>query len=39
MDAFSLQPAAGAQGELLGVMMTKEYYKQKNEKKKEDNYS
>src|SRR5919109_5133588 len=34
MDAFSLQPAAGAQGELLGVMMTKAYYKQKNEKRK-----
>src|SRR5919112_3524895 len=33
MDAFSLQPAAGAQGELLGVMMTKAYYKQKNEKR------
>ncbi|MGA8564665.1 MAG: hypothetical protein WB587_07905, partial [Nitrososphaeraceae archaeon] len=25
MDAFSLQPAAGAQGELLGVMITKAY--------------
>jgi glycine cleavage system P protein (glycine dehydrogenase) subunit 2 len=34
MDAFSLQPAAGAQGELLGVMITKAYYKQKNEKRK-----
>jgi glycine dehydrogenase subunit 2 len=34
MDAFSLQPAAGAQAELLGVMMTKAYYKQKNEKRK-----
>jgi glycine dehydrogenase subunit 2 len=33
MDAFSLQPAAGAQGELLGVMITKAYYKQKNEKR------
>ena len=34
MDAFSLQPAAGAQGELLGVMITKAYFKQKNEKRK-----
>ena len=34
MDAFSLQPAAGAQGELLGIMITKSYYKQKNEKKR-----
>src|SRR5215212_7559767 len=33
MDAFSLQPAAGAQGELLGVMITKAHYKQKNEKR------
>ena len=33
MDAFSLQPAAGAQAELLGVMITKAYYKQKNEKR------
>ena len=33
MHAFSLQPAAGAQGELLGIMMTKAYYKQKNEKR------
>ena len=33
MDAFSLQPAAGAQGELLGVMITKAYYKQKHEKR------
>src|SRR5688500_18336484 len=28
MDAFSLQPAAGAQGELLGVMIAKTYFKQ-----------
>jgi glycine dehydrogenase subunit 2 len=34
MDAFSLQPAAGAQGELLGVMIAKAYFKQKNEKRK-----
>jgi glycine dehydrogenase subunit 2 len=33
MDAFSLQPGAGAQGELLGVMITKAYYKQKHEKR------
>src|SRR5919112_1552349 len=33
MDAFSLQPAAGAHAELLGVMITKAYYKQKNEKR------
>ncbi len=33
MDAFSLQPAAGAQGELLGIMMTKAYYRQKSEKR------
>src|ERR671925_501016 len=32
MDAFSLQPAAGAQSELLGVMITKAYYKQRDEK-------
>ena len=34
MDAFSLQPAAGAQGELLGVMIAKAYFQQKNEKRK-----
>ena len=34
MDAFSLQPAAGAQGELLGVMIAKAYFRQKNEKRK-----
>ena len=33
MDAFSLQPAAGSQGELLGVMIAKAYYKQKKEKR------
>lgn len=33
MDAFSLQPAAGSQGELLGVMIAKAYYKQKSEKR------
>lgn len=34
MDAFSLQPAAGAQAELLGVMLTKAYFKQKNQKQR-----
>lgn len=29
MDVFSLQPAAGAQGELLGVMITKAHFEQK----------
>ena len=33
MDAFSLQPAAGAQGELLGLLITKAYFKQKGEKR------
>ena len=33
MDAFSLQPAAGAQGELLGIMIAKAYFRQKNEKR------
>jgi glycine dehydrogenase subunit 2 len=33
MDAFSFQPAAGAQSELLGVMITKAYYKQNKEKR------
>ena len=33
MDAVSLQPAAGAQGELLGTTIAKEYFKQKNEKR------
>jgi glycine dehydrogenase subunit 2 len=33
MDRFSLQPAAGAQGELLGVMIAKAFYKQKDEKR------
>src|SRR5438093_7256655 len=34
MDDFSLQAAAGSQSELIGVMMTKAYYKEKNEDKK-----
>ncbi|HZA99686.1 MAG TPA: aminotransferase class V-fold PLP-dependent enzyme, partial [Nitrososphaera sp.] len=33
MDDFSLQPSAGAQGELLGVMMAKAYFRQKGEKR------
>ncbi|MBI3842566.1 MAG: aminomethyl-transferring glycine dehydrogenase subunit GcvPB [Thaumarchaeota archaeon] len=33
MDTFSLQPAAGAQGELLGLMIAKVYFKQKNKKR------
>ena len=31
MDAFSLQPAAGAQAELLGTTIAKAHFKQKNE--------
>ena len=31
MDEFSLQPAAGAQGELCGLMMIKRYYESKGE--------
>jgi glycine dehydrogenase subunit 2 len=34
MDYFSLQAAAGSQSELIGVMITKAYYKEKNEDKK-----
>ncbi len=34
MDAFSLQPAAGSQSELLGVMIAKKYFAQKNEDRK-----
>jgi glycine dehydrogenase subunit 2 len=33
MDTLSLQPAAGAQGELLGIMISKAYFKEKNEKR------
>jgi glycine dehydrogenase subunit 2 len=33
MDDFSLQPSAGAQGELLGVMIAKAYFKQRGEKR------
>jgi glycine dehydrogenase subunit 2 len=34
MDAFSLQPAAGAQAELLGVMMAKAYFRHENQKQR-----
>jgi glycine dehydrogenase subunit 2 len=33
MDAFTLQPAAGAQGELTGLMLMKAYFKHKKEKR------
>ena len=33
MNDFSLQPSEGAQGELLGVMMAKAYFKHKGEKR------
>ena len=33
MDEFSLQPSAGAQSELLGVMMAKAHFRQKGEKR------
>ena len=33
MDAFSLQPAAGSQGELLGVMIAKRYFADKGERR------
>jgi len=33
MDAFSLQPAAGSQSELLGVMIAKKYFAEKNEER------
>ncbi len=34
MDAFSLQPSAGAQGELLGIIITKAYFKDRNENRR-----
>ncbi len=34
MDAFSLSPAAGAHGELTGLMMAKAYFKEKGEERK-----
>ncbi len=33
MDAFTLQPAAGAHGELTGLMMIKAYFEEKDEKR------
>lgn len=33
MDAFSLHPAAGAQGELVGLLVTKAYFESKREKR------
>ncbi|MCP4264595.1 MAG: glycine dehydrogenase subunit 2 [Candidatus Brocadiaceae bacterium] len=33
MDSFSLQPAAGAHGELTGIMIMKAYFKEKGEKR------
>jgi glycine dehydrogenase subunit 2 len=34
MDAFSLQPAAGAQGELTGLMIIKAYHEQRGDTKR-----
>jgi glycine dehydrogenase subunit 2 len=34
MDAFTLQPAAGAHGELTGVMLIAAYFRAKNDKRK-----
>ncbi len=36
MDYFSLQPAAGAQGEFLGMLLTRAYYENKNDKKRNE---
>jgi glycine dehydrogenase subunit 2 len=33
LDAISLQPAAGAQGELTGIMMVRKYFERKGEKR------
>jgi|UniRef100_A0A7C6A7Q5 glycine dehydrogenase subunit 2 len=33
LDAISLQPAAGAQGELTGIMMVRKYFETKGEKR------
>lgn len=33
LDAFSLHPAAGAQGELVGIMVARKYFESKNEKR------
>ena len=34
LDAVTLQPAAGAQGELTGLMITKKYFEDKNDDRK-----
>lgn len=36
MDDFSLQPAAGAHGELAGLMIIKEYHKKKGDQKRKN---
>jgi len=33
MDAFTLQPAAGAQGELVGLMVAKAYFRKRGERR------
>lgn len=35
MEAFTLQPSAGAQGELVGVLMAKAYHEKRGEKRTE----
>jgi glycine dehydrogenase subunit 2 len=36
MDYFSLQPAAGAQGEFLGMLLTRAYHKYNNDGKRDE---
>jgi glycine dehydrogenase subunit 2 len=36
MDYFSLQPAAGAHGEFLGMLLTKAYHESRNDDKRKD---
>lgn len=36
MHAFTLQPAAGAHGELLGMLLVREYYRSKEEKQRKE---
>lgn len=36
MDAFSLQPAAGAHGEFLGMLLSKAYHESKNQNQRVD---
>ncbi len=36
MDCFCLQPAAGAQGEFLGLLLTKAYHKYNNDSKRNE---